>query len=154
MTSTWGRKLTPGNDTKAFATAISPPKTVSNDIVSRVKTAMDHPDGNFKRADELKQFIHDPKAFEGGREWSPVEKNELKKAEADYKEIQLEKQNIKTSLDRIDLLFNEKSLQSTKLSEDARNIESKLKKIDNVFQENILPVAILSSHTNTTQQHN
>ncbi len=131
MPTPWDGKLTPINDTPPFATAMSPPKTVSNNIVSRVKNAMDHPDGNFKRADELKQFIDNPTAFEGGRKWSPAEKNELKQAEADYKEIQSEKKNIKTSLDGIDSLFDEKSRQSTKLSEDARNIESKLNEIDN-----------------------
>ena len=121
MPTPWDGKLTPINDTNPFATAMSPPKTVSNNIVSRVKTAM------FKRADELKQFIDNPTAFEGGRKWSLAEKNELKQAEADYKEIQSKKK----ALDGIDSLFDEKSRKSTKLSEDARNIESKLNEIDN-----------------------
>ena len=117
-------KLVPIN---SLATAISPPKTASNNIVSQVKTAMDHP---FKRADELKKFIDDPKSFEKGREWTPEEKSELKKAEADYDQIQSEKKKIEASLDGIDSLFNQKSQGFSQLSQYALDIESKIKVID------------------------
>jgi uncharacterized coiled-coil DUF342 family protein len=51
-------------------------------------------------------------------------------AKGDYQEIQSKKTDIKTSLDKIDSLFDEKNQQSKKLSEDADNIKSTLDKIN------------------------
>jgi len=132
LSSPWDGKPIPIKDRKPFVTAISPPKPVSNNIVSEVKTAAVDNSDLFKRADQLKHMIDKPTDFGGWHEWSFIEKNiTLRQAKADYKKIQSEKENIKTSFNGIDSLFDEKSRQSTKLSEDARNIESKLNEIEN-----------------------
>lgn len=126
----------------------------SNDIVSRVKTAMDNPDSLFERADELKRFVDKPTAFEGGREWRPEEQNDLTKAKDDYNEIQSKKENIKTSLDEIDSLFDKKYSQSKELSEYARHIESKLKEIDEHLSQYEEKLNVLEQNDNNTDDQN
>lgn len=130
MENLWKGRETKINDTSSIETA----KSVNSKIVSRMQAAVDNSD-TLKRADELKEMVDNPTAFEGGRKWSYAEKNQLKQAENDYKEIQSEKKHIKTSLDGIDSLFDEKSQQSAKLSEDARRIESKLNEIDDHLRQ-------------------
>lgn len=137
----WSGKLTPAKDTqtKPFEPAMSPlstplkdgtniSKAVSNNIIRDMKFKIDHTVVCFQEAEELKQQID-------GRKWSFADKNLLNQAEADYKEIQSEKENIHASLNEIGSLFYEKKQQSTKLSEQARNIESKLNEIDNHLNE-------------------
>lgn len=117
-----------------------------------MKTAMDNPGGNFNRADKLKQFIDNPKAFNGGREWTDVEKKELNQAESDYNDIQSAKNSITTNLGKVELLFGQKSQESTKLSEDASNIESKLEEINKHLSEYNEKLELLNGNNKTDEE--
>ena len=146
MPSPWAGDFPSKTASKAL-----PTKTVNHPIVEQVKAAVENSD-HFKRADELKQMIDHPTAFKGGREWSPEEKNELKQAEADYKQILSEKINIKTSLDGVNSLFDEKSRQSTTLSEDARSIAAKLDEIASHLSQYEEKLKLLGEKDNKTEK--